>query len=181
MMESSDHIWLIQVQHNRLIVNWRHQPGSVYPGVFAEAGVYERFQEVLESLEQLMGQQVRPTRVEVTKVNALEQGTHWRDAEDLVTLIPAFQGLRAALPGPELHFNVSINDHGKLPQHILSARTLRRQDGGLLVHLELSARCAYDGTAPLHESFHQANQAVNDRFFSIIPESQRSRFGGERL
>jgi uncharacterized protein (TIGR04255 family) len=178
-MESSDGVWLVQVQHNCLFVNWRQRDG-LYPGMHAAAGVLEHFMDALAHFTALCGT-VRPRRVEITKVNLLHQGLHWHHAEDLVGLLPLLQSLRAAQPGPELHFNISLNDHSMLPQHVLNARTVRRAtpDGArLFVHLELSARYACDKFDAVRGALMQTNADLNDRFFSLIPEEHWMRFGG---
>lgn len=178
-MESSDGVWLVQVQHNRLFVNWRQRDG-LYPGMHAAAGVLDHFMDALTHLTALFGA-VRPRRVEITKVNLLHQGQHWHSPEDLTTLLPLLQSLRGAQRGPELHFNISLNDHSALPQHILNARTVRRAtpDGArLFVHLELSARYACDELDAVRGALTQTNEDLNERFFSLIPEEHWTRFGG---
>ena len=180
IMESSDGGWIVQLQHNRLFVNWRSQGGS-YPGMYDENSIVERFLTAWAHLAHLIGE-IKPKRVEITKVNHLYQGLHWSKVDDLVELLPMLQGLRNSQRGPELHFNLNLNDNSELPQQVVNARTLRRlmSDGEhrLLVHMELSTRAACADAGSLRESLTQTNEALNEHFFSLIPPEQWARFGG---
>ena len=177
VLESHDGVWIVQFQANRLFVNWRNTHVA-YPGMIGNGGMLERFYAVFSHFFNFVGE-VNLKRVEITKINHLVQGHHWHSTEDVVAMLPFLRGLYLLHQGPELNFNIKLSDNTRLPQHIVNMSTVRM--GGapnIAIQIELSTRRACVNAEDLERSFVNANEAINDRFFSVLSEDQLARFGG---
>jgi uncharacterized protein (TIGR04255 family) len=137
---------LLQLQADRLMHNWRKDPGShLYPRypqtreMFAEA-----WSEYLGFLEQ--NRLSRPTirRCEITYVNHIERGRGWTELRDLPTILKFWRGTHELqfLPEPaaadmDVYFPMpGLKDR----LHVQLRRAVRQPDGVDLLQLMLIAR-----------------------------------------
>lgn len=174
---------LLQIQHDRMILNWRSM-GVEYPRFSSpQDGVRDSALAEFESLsafsEEVLGVRPAPSRVEVLKVDHLHEQTHWRDDEDLLEMVPALRGLAAASPF------VTFGDAGlRLGQSSDSERLRLNVD---MVHppaariLKIETVCSLSvgaGMTP-RQGLDMANRRVNGLFEWLIPRHQRDiRFQG---
>jgi uncharacterized protein (TIGR04255 family) len=148
---SEDETALVQVQMDRLILNWRKKSGK---------GTYPRYESMRQRLEQALTMfagflrseqlgEVAPNQCEVTYVNHMEQGKGWTKPSEVASVFPGFAGrwsseflpepedvraaLRFVIPGPD-----PTHPLGRL--HAQIEPRYRRQDNSPLLSLTMTAR-----------------------------------------
>jgi uncharacterized protein (TIGR04255 family) len=148
---SEDETALVQVQVDRLILNWRKKSGK---------GTYPRYENMRQRLEQALAKfagflqseqlgEVAPNQCEVTYVNHMEQGKGWTKPSEVASVFPGFAGRWSSefLPEPEdvraaLRFVIPGPDQapplGRL--HAQIEPRYRRQDNSPLLALTMTAR-----------------------------------------
>jgi uncharacterized protein (TIGR04255 family) len=151
--------WLIQLQNDRFILNWRKVTGEEeYPRYEKVRARFElewtRFCKFL--LDERLGSP-KVTKCEVTYVNHLEYNLGWKSYGELNQAIALWSGSHSGgfLPSPH---RVSINstylmseNNGKL--HIAMQPVLRKRDGEEILQLNFTAQC--DPPSPANEEILQ--------------------------
>lgn len=138
--------WLIQIQKERFIQNWRKQPANAVYSHFGQVRArfaleLERFQEFVaaEGLGDLQAQQC-----EVSYINHLELGAGQNVFTVLAELCPGWSGAKSAnfLPDPEV---VVLNTSYVIPDNrgrlrILLQPVFRHADAKELLQMTVSAK-----------------------------------------
>lgn len=176
--------FLLQLQHDRFFVNWRKVRDGSYPrfndrdgqsGVLTRAlGEFEIFSTFCE---RNLGVRPAPVRCELSKIDHLLEGRHWRDARDLAELLPWLQSFvgfsTSAAPEVSVQF-AEPREGGNLVVTLRSAVTTARKSRAVVVETRI-ARQLTPG-ADLADVFRAANAEVNRVFGHLIPPTQRYRF-----
>lgn len=147
---SEDETALVQVQMDRLILNWRKKSSQHdYPR-------YERMRQRLEHAMSMFAEflrteqigEVSPNQCEVTYVNHMEPGRGWTQPSEVSSVLPGFTGRWSSdfLPEPEdvraaLRFVIPGPDQTPLGRlHAQIEPRYRRQDNSPLLSLTMTAR-----------------------------------------
>lgn len=141
---SEDDSRLVQLQQDRLYVNWRQMPnGGPYkrfPGVKSEFdriwGLFEQY------LVRTTGQKLSPTRLELTYINIIPQGEGWQHVAGFGNVLRDFQWGRGDrfLPEPQRYagqFEFSVAQDLSLLIKVGSGK--RVSDQKEVLRLELAA------------------------------------------
>lgn len=144
-IDASDN-WVIQLQQDRLLVNWRKMRDSdVYPRFPA---VLDRFRETWERFREFCGAKDRGAmtleQFEVTYINHLPSGVAWSNLGEIGEVFPALRWVssHAFLPIPEsLACRLSFlmpDGMGRL--HVELAHARRRDNSRPVLLCDLTAR-----------------------------------------
>lgn len=139
--------WLIQVQPDRFVVNWRKVTGDeVYPRYVSAVrprfvAEWQRFRKFITSLG--LGE-IEVQQCEVTYVNDIAQGQQWQRYSDALRLLSYWQekGTDGFLPPPE---TFSMSGTFEMPErsgrlHFTAQRVIRRNDNTQALQVKLIAR-----------------------------------------
>lgn len=180
---SADDAHILQVQHDRFYLNWRVRDAE-YPrfnDTESGSGLLSRFLKEVGSFrkfcERRFGSPLVLTGLELTKIDQLKQGVHWKDARDLGRLLPVVSG------GLELQ-----GDHPEVGVRISSPRV----DGRAEIAIESLSAVAQPSVIQLQfrrslreelswerlgELFQKVNTELNDDMFQrVIPREEHVRF-----
>jgi len=181
---SDDEAQLLQLQSDRFYLNWRRvSPDAAYPRFSSEAGLgarsmreFERFAAFCESA---VGQRPSVDRIELGKVDYMDEGDSWNGFADLAALLPGLASVLHMSEGENtaiaLRFQEQIG-RGTLVKIAIDT-TLKMAPGraptrGLRIDTTVSV--SLDGQSP-EARFAEANGIVNSVFANLIPESERAR------
>ena len=182
---SEDQTSLVQLQHDRLTVNWRQIAGAPYPRY---PTVRAAFEERALDLTNFVGDRGlgRPsiTQAEVTYINAIEAAPE--QMGDLARVLRHWQAPTVGLGQPEqartvLVFNVP--GMGRSPVRMYATvDPARRPDGSPALFLTLTLRGAPagDDLAVALEFMDQAHAHVVRSFAELTPETMHSEWGMRR-
>lgn len=144
---SEDQTRLVQVQHDRFIINWRKITGEeVYPRYAAT--LRPRFEQEFNNFQQFINTQEKETlnvqQCEITYVNDIPRGEGWETLSEATSLFSPWWGTYTDgfLPAPEM-VNVAgsfvlPNEQGRL--HFATQNLRRMRDQREVVQLRLTAR-----------------------------------------
>ncbi|HWQ36012.1 MAG TPA: TIGR04255 family protein [Blastocatellia bacterium] len=142
--------WLLQVQRERVVLNWRKTPA---------AGEYPRFHKLQTRFEEEWLQfrtfvkdndvgDLKPLQCELSYFNHIELPDGWRETEILSSYFPCWTGGSSGsfLPVPEI---VTINTRYTLPEnqgrlHISMQPVFRHADAKEVIQLTVTARVLSD-------------------------------------
>lgn len=184
---SQDEKYLLQLQSDRFYTNWRRADRN-YPRfndhdgqdglltrALAEFGRFHHF------CSDKMRNEPKLKSIEVTKVDQFVQGEHWTDAADLGALLPSGQPLVQQAGIDESM--IRVEGRRKLVNGYISwLLELRSPEDGTSrrhVYMSSTVRRSIDESADMVQArslFFEANYELNRLFFSLIPESELSRF-----
>lgn len=173
---------LLQIQQDRFYFNWRkgsagypHFHSYERPGVLRRClSEFERFAAFCETS---LGRRPRPTGIELSKIDHLLQGKHWRDFADLAQVVPALAAMGPLFAseypvvqvqsfdvrdGREVH--ISMNNAVITP--------------GFVRAMQIETRVVSPVGAGAEPTFEALNEIANAMFNQLVPESQWGRFGG---
>ena len=184
---SEDGTRLVQLQHDRFFANWRRRRDTdAYPRFNAREGrpgllaygldEFTRFTEFVRSV----GAAPVVHHIELTKIDVLIQGKHWKDANDLRALLPwtSYSLDLGVSPNPALLLRFEDKMEGDTTVRVTAANGHERDTKAAVIRLETTVRTACQGTQ-LEAGFHAMNQRVNEMFFKLIPARELGRFGAE--
>ena len=102
---ADDEIYLIQVEKNAFIFNWRRRGSSKYPRFYKE--IKPAFDKYYSLFDEFIRTETNIARLsiglcELTYVNTLEQCDFWTGLEDTATVIPSFSAVSPGLDTAEL-------------------------------------------------------------------------------
>jgi uncharacterized protein (TIGR04255 family) len=153
---STDGTELVQIQPDRLIVNWRRgEQSGQYPHF---EHVRALFDEVFITFQAFLDERglgiLRPDQCEVTYIDHIEPGSVWRDHRDIPQVVPALappsdDAIVGELEDAGLHIRYVIPDERGRPWGRLSVTVNpanRRADGKPLIVITSTVRGRPDGT-----------------------------------
>lgn len=185
VLVSEDKVRVLQVQHDRMFLNWRAVGGS-YPRFSNRGGggglleqALEEFQKLSEFAERRFGRRPTVTRIELAKIDVIDRRQqHWSDVSDLAKVMP-ITGTFSTGHTENREFSLRFVEHDAPRALVVSINSVSEQRGGDINAVRVETRAVHPlevGTA--HEgAFLEANRAVNQAFFRLISEEGRRRFG----
>ena len=181
---AADQVHVLQIQHDRFFMNWR-AIGKAYPRFSNRGGggglmqhAIEEFGKLSTFCEKRFGAPITPKRAELTKIDVIEKGRHWRDLDHLRAIMPitgTFGGLqRGGNRQLALRF-VETEEPRNLTVSVNSAST---EQGGDLTSIRIETRAVVPVLEPgLEAAFVEANSSVNRAFFTLIGVEGHAVFG----
>lgn len=178
---SADDAWLVQLQEDRFVANWRRRGDAQYPGFTRSGGAmdyvvdeFSRFQAFCA--EEHEGVAPDPVTFEMAKIDLLTQGRHWSDVADAARLLPVLSGAHQCMSSPDV--NVAFRwqqavEGGTLAVSIVPAR-MKADEKSFAYRLEF--RFSGPVTGPLQEHLVLANSTLNDAFERLVPSTEHRRF-----
>lgn len=181
-LTSVDTSRIIQVQNDRLYINWR-ATGATYPRFSTESGLLKEalyeFSQLAEFCEERFGTRPRPTRIELAKIDLFDRRKqHWSDLADLARLIPVTGTLSAIHYTGSREFSLRFGEHDAPRALHISINSIAERTGGEVVAVRLESRAVHP-LAPdqdIQSAFGEANVAVNRAFFALLGPSELARF-----
>jgi hypothetical protein len=176
MLASGDGQWRVQLQRDRVYVNWCRVEGFAYPGLcdpLTDAScVIAKFGEVLEALRGFLagrGEALALRQVELAKVNLLKRGRDWETMAELgerFAPLGASQelgltGMTSQIKRFQWHFEP---DDAQWSAH---ARYYAEREGGAL-HVELESKREASGERVQEETWRALNEEVNGLYQGLI-------------
>ncbi len=181
---SEDDSRLLQFQHDRFYLNWRARGDGQYPRFSGDEGLKgrteETFADFADFCEDILGQKPEPKKVEVGKIDMLEQGTSWNTVEDLRSMFPTiapFLGFAASKsPSFAIRFG-EVVDGCELQIGLNTTLTFHadKEEPMTGVRIETTVRTPVDGD--IGAAFTRSNRVANSVFAQLIPDAE-SHFGG---
>lgn len=184
---SEDETRLVQLQHDRFFANWRRRRESdAYPRFHARGGrpgllaygldEFAKFTEFVRTL----GSAPVVHHIELTKIDVLVQGKHWKDARDLREMLPwtSYSLDLGVSAHPAILLRFEDRMEGDTTVRVTAANGQERNTKAAVIRLETTVRSACERTQ-LEAGFHAMNQRVNEMFFKLIPGAELGRFGVE--
>ncbi len=177
--------WLIQLQRERFVVNWRKIPVD---------GDYPRFQKFLARFEEEWDQfrnfvrdndlgNLKPLQCELNYFNHIELPDGWRETELLKDYLPCWTGKTSGdfLPVPEV---VAINTSYTLPDdqgrlHISMQPVFRHTDAKEVIQLTVTARVliADDDHVAMQKAIQIAHEWGVNGFTDFTSSQMHSQWG----
>jgi uncharacterized protein (TIGR04255 family) len=183
---SQDDEWVVQIQPDRLYVNWRRREGE-YPRFSDRGGVLERALFELRRFRahcvQKLGADLALTGVELAKVDVIAQGLHWSDTADLGKVIPLVADVSRFASSSNVELALNIVDRPNTVTQVVVGLSLATESVpkvGLARAVKIDTRCtarlAVADDTEITECFTQLNMRANDTFFSLISPNELGRF-----
>lgn len=177
---SEDEQFVLQLQHDRFFMNWR-ATGQQYPR-FSErhgsGGLLSRMEAELSQFQafvrERIGREATPRRVELSKIDLLEEGQHWKNVDDLSALVPVTGVFQEVQRTQARDVNLRFSDRGSDGAFVVHIATLSGAASGHAVRVD--ARFVTDPTPSVREAFYRGNRVLNEAFFKLIPDAT-ARFG----
>lgn len=181
---SEDDEYLVQIQADRFYFNWRRR-SAAYPRFHTrgdQPGVLERGLEYFALFQKFCADHFerRPAidGIELSKIDLLEQGTHWKDTPDLGACVPVIGHIcklaKSDSPSINLRF---FETRGEIEVNVLLTNAILLASARPVLQVEIRARRPASDEGLVH-GFTQLNATVNDIFFDTIVGPDLQRFGG---
>ncbi len=183
---SEDDAWVLQVQPDRFYVNWRRRREQEYPRFSGDSGVGRR---ALNELARFRGYclrelkvEIAPSTVELAKVDLIVEGTHWKDTEDLASVLPIIADVRRFSRTGDVELALNFTEPRDAGQMLvsLSLSTETLPGGAFARAAKIDTRCMMairGSTEPeMQMAFAALNEDLNDVFFGLLALDQLSRF-----
>lgn len=182
---SEDQSSLVQLQHDRLTVNWRHIGAGAYPRYPVVRAAFEaRSQDLARFVgEQGIGQ-VAVTQVEVTYINALDASP--QEMGDLSRVLRHWQPPPLHLGLPEqarAEVVFAVPTMGRSPVRMyVTVDPARRPDGRTALFLTLTVRGAPAGESleDTLDFMDQAHAHIVRSFAELTPDARHEEWGRRR-
>jgi uncharacterized protein (TIGR04255 family) len=181
---SDDESQLLQLQSDRFYSNWRQvSPTADYPRFSGDAGLgarsmreFERFATFCESA---VGQRPTVDRIELGKVDHLEEGATWNGFADLATMLPGLSSVLRMSEGEETAIALRFQERiGRATLLKIAIDTTRKMAPGRAptrgLRIDTTVSVPLDGQSP-EARLADANEIVNSVFANLIPENERAR------
>lgn len=180
---SADGQFILQLQHDRFFMNWR-ATGGEYPRFsenHAPRGLLVRAMEEYERfcvfITDRFGRRPVARRIELTKIDLLRRGEHWRDLDDLATMIPMTSVFSKIQQSDNRDVNLRFVERANSGAVVVHIATM--MDGDTPSSVRIEARRLANPEADISAAFHSANTVLNEVFFSLIPAA-RDYFGEKK-
>lgn len=174
---SSCDLYVVQIQHDRLLANWRKRGDAEYPHFsdLHESGLCNKaiveFERYRSWLKERVGFQVEPHLLELGKISILKKGTHYQDFGSLRKLLPVVQVLdKIKVTNPQ-HLYFQLIESPEVP----STRVQLTMD---LEQVRIEIRHMFSPQEGIKSAFMNANARVNSVFFGIVSRKMLDVFGG---
>lgn len=179
---SEDEAFLIQIQSNRFYLNWRKRGGD-YPrfsdhhgepkGVLSRA--LTEFEQFTVFCKTSIGQEPSVVRIDLTKIDHLLKGDHWKDSADLARMMPKLAPLMELSKTNDPIVAIRFHEdraRGKLLVAIDSVGFNIPSENPKR-GIKLETRFANIQSMDPRSDFEWANAELNNVFDLLIPKEQR--------
>ena len=183
----NDDVYVIQVQKNAFMLNWRRRPEAVYPRFCREIkptfdDYYDQFISFIEGEAIFPGPSIG--HCEVTYVNIVEPCEFWEGPEDTRNVIPSFNDLAigvdiGARKGFNCHYSYTTQDAIEVGVIVRSGLT-EAQSGGTVLVFEIKAlgRPEENSKPGLDAWFNRAHVCVTQCFLSLTSKTVQKEYWG---
>lgn len=188
---SEDGVFVLQIQHDRIYINWRAR-GEQYPRFNdrdGSRGLLSRAMDELQQFTSLCEQhcKLRPIvrRIELAKVDCLMEQLHWKDLQDLASLLPWMASCASFSQSAEPGFTARFGERREagMLTVALDLATLQTPNGpgrGLKLESRVMRQVTTE-SSDIRSEFRIANDELNSVFAGLIPESERVKRFGETV
>ena len=184
VLVSTDKVRVLQVQHDRLFVNWRSVGDADYPRFSKGAGKRSLLLHTLEEYDKFgsfcrnrLGTAPSPHRVELAKIDILERKRHWADPDDLERLLKIMGTFAEVHHGGTRELALRFVEHDANRTIVIAVNTISDAPDGALRAVRIETRALNPVTGDVERGLLEANAAVNRAFFRLISGEQLERFG----
>ena len=174
---SKDGCNLIQMQFDRFFANWRKlKPSDAYPRFSnrpdAPEGMLKRLLrefELFKTFSETGGMPLVVKAVELTKIDLLVEGRHWKDGQDLCSLFPLVESSYSPESGvmPKAYLFKTETERNGMVVRTTAANGVEISTGSNVVRVETTARFA-DLSNGIETALISANTVVNDVFAHLV-------------
>jgi uncharacterized protein (TIGR04255 family) len=168
-LKSPEGAYLVQLQRNAFILNWRSDAGGKYPHY---EGVKELFDQTYLKFADFIVSELGlpPLAIQVCElayVNLVERTNNWSSIDQIPELIPSFKPLDPKVPSAVLvGVNIAnifrIDDELSLAVHV---RTVRRDDAEALVFEQRASGSIGEGTKSAADKWFERAHEVTGACF----------------
>jgi uncharacterized protein (TIGR04255 family) len=183
---AADEVHVLQIQHDRFFMNWR-AVGKGYPRFSNRGGkgglmhhAIEEFGKLSAFCERRFGGPLSPIRAELSKIDVIEKGRHWRDLENLRSIIPITGTFGGVQQGGNRQLALRFVETEGPRNLTVSVNSASADLGGDLTSIRIETRAVVPVLeSGLEAAFVEANGSVNHAFFTLIGEDGLTVFGVE--
>ena len=184
---AADQVHVLQIQHDRFFMNWR-AVGKAYPRFSNRGGggglmqhALDEFSKLSAFCEERFGHAILPKRVELSKIDVIEKGKHWRDLEHLRAVMPITGTFAGVQQGGNRQLALRFVETEGDRNLTVSVNSASSDRGGDLTSIRVETRIVTPvSAAGLETAFVEANDAVNRAFFTLIGIEGRAVFGADK-
>lgn len=179
---NDDSGFLVQIQQDRLLVNWRDKDkGTPYVRFEAVRAEFARIESKFKDyIQRATGVPLVAARHNLTYVNLLPHGSGWTGVEDIERVFPSISWKRSTefLPTPtELSLKAVFelpSGFGNLTVNVVPAKVVR--DGSAVLKFELVARSGAKAPPPKFEEWVQvAHEWIVRGFKDLTSDEMHSK------
>jgi len=181
MLSSEDHQFIVQLQHDRFLMNWR-AVGATYPRFSEHHGprgllvrTLEEYTVFSDFVRSRTNKDINSQRIELTKVDLLRQGEHWRDLDDLTKVVPVTNAFSKVQRSNEREVNLRFVERGIDGITIVHVTSIMAEATTAAIRIESRRSVSVSSRSEISHAFQQANEVLNHAFFELIP-SAHERF-----
>jgi uncharacterized protein (TIGR04255 family) len=175
---SEDGGWLVQLQEDRFHANWRRRGSATYPGFSRDGGAMHfalnEFEQFRGYCERIGGVRPNAVSLELSKIDLLIQGKHWKDEADAALLMPVLREVRNNMKSKSANISIQwrdeLSDGTTLTVSVLPAR-LKSETGTFAYRVSFQATAQV--TDDLRQRLLHVNSQLNDAFARLIPGADR--------
>lgn len=176
-----DDQFVLQLQADRFFMNWRNR-GRGYPR-FSErhgtGGLLKRAMDEFKDFETFVQKRFdRPLvarRIELTKIDVLKRGQHWNDLADLAKLLPVTAALDPVKLSDQRQVDFRFAERSESGVRVVQINSVADDFEPKAIRMEFTMSCELRKTPP-SEAFEEANEVLNDAFFTLLNENELWRF-----
>ncbi len=175
---------MIQIQDSRFILNWRKQPGKVYPTyqkLLAEfVALFRKFETFAP--EAGLGN-IEPNTWELTYLNSIPRGDLWNSPSDFSKIVPGLSAIRTSgcnleTMGADWRYTIS-NERGRLYASLRHIRVADNLSEALLIQLVARGGINPEKQQSLHEGLELGHEAAARCFAALTSSEAQARWGKE--
>lgn len=176
MLESADGAHILQVQSDRIYVNWRARGGE-YPRFSPQTGSTGLLQKALSEYEHFatfchkrLGIRPMLRRTEVLKIDILNRGTSWNSVEELAVLVPITGTFSGTRPTQRRELGLRFVEHHDGEDVIVAIASVLGGNDGEMTALRIETRVVrtLSEESSAEAVLSASNATANDVFFRLI-------------
>lgn len=185
-MISESEEYIVQLQRDRFYLNWRAGRSQRYPrfqNTPSSRGIAslltEEFARFSDFCERAAHERPTLVQADLSKINTLMHGEHWKDFDDLQAVLPILKGMDTAIEARTPEVNVQLIDRRDWTT-MIKIQSGREQDGEkrALIRLEIRVQGPLSSDS-FNATFDALNERINAAFLRLVPRDQLvARFGG---
>ena len=186
---SKDDVYVMQVQKDAFILNWRHRDNKRYPGFSSDVklafdGLYGKFDAFLR--REVGAQEISVDLCELSYVDTIVQCDYWRGPGDTRYVFPSFSNLLPSTEDSEKFSFNCIYTHPVRDDLAISVRlrttvgTQKSNQSMLVLEMKASTRFGGVPKAETDSWFQEAHDAILKYFMEMTNQEVQRRHWGLR-